>query len=143
MRRTPPAPPGLPPPAGATPPIPPRLQTRRPAAPPPQVVKTATATMTAVCSVNGNRDLEGFLPIIIACIAKPAEVPDCIHKLAATVFVQEVVEPALAIMVPLLERGLRERQTAIKRKTAIIIDNMCKLARARGQGACTPCGVPS
>lgn len=30
-------------------------------------------------------------------------------------------------MVPLLERGLRERQTAIKRKTAIIIDNMCKL----------------
>ena len=36
-------------------------------------------------------------------------------------------EPALAIMVPLLERGLRERQTAIKRKTAIIIDNMCKL----------------
>ena len=39
----------------------------------------------------------------------------------------QVVEPALAIMVPLLERGLRERQTAIKRKTAIIIDNMCKL----------------
>jgi len=93
----------------------------------PQVVKTATATMTAVCSVNGNRDLENFLPIIIACIAKPAEVPECIHKLSATVFVQEVEEPALAIMVPLLERGLRERQTAIKRKTAIIIDNMCKL----------------
>lgn len=39
----------------------------------------------------------------------------------------QVEEPALAIMVPLLERGLRERQTAIKRKTAIIIDNMCKL----------------
>ena len=93
----------------------------------PQVIKTATATMTTVCSVVGNRDLEAFLPIIVACIAKPTEVPDCIHKLSATVFVQEVETPALAIMVPLLERGLRERQTAIKRKTALIIDNMCKL----------------
>lgn len=55
----------------------------------PQVVQTATATMEAVCSVNGNRDLEKFLPVIISCIAKPAEVPECIHKLSATVFVQE------------------------------------------------------
>jgi len=29
--------------------------------------------------------------------------------------------------VPLLERGLVERETAIKRKSAVIIDNMCKL----------------
>ena len=93
----------------------------------PQVITTATACMTSVCSVVGNRDLEAFLPIIVSCIAKPTEVPDCIHKLSATVFVQEVETPALAIMVPLLERGLRERQTAIKRKTALIIDNMCKL----------------
>ena len=93
----------------------------------PTVITTATATMTKVCSVVGNRDLEAFLPIIVSCIAKPTEVPDCIHKLSATVFVQEVETPALAMMVPLLERGLRERQTAIKRKTALIIDNMCKL----------------
>ena len=93
----------------------------------PQVITSATAAMTAVCSVVGNRDLEAFLPIIVGCIANPAQVPDCIHKLSATVFVQEVETPALAIMVPLLERGLRERQTAIKRKTALIVDNMCKL----------------
>jgi elongation factor 3 len=30
-------------------------------------------------------------------------------------------------MVPLLDRGLAERDTAIKRKTAVIVDNMCKL----------------
>lgn len=56
----------------------------------PQVVESATKAMEAVCSVNGNRDLEKFLPVIIACIANPSEVPDCIHKLSATVFVQEV-----------------------------------------------------
>lgn len=47
----------------------------------------------------------------------------------------QVEEPALAIMVPLLERGLRERQTAIKRKTAIIIDNMCKLVEDEAAAA--------
>ncbi|KAI7115743.1 Elongation factor, partial [Hortaea werneckii] len=45
----------------------------------------------------------------------------------ATTFVTDVHEPTLAIMVPLLERGLKERETPIKRKSAVIIDNMCKL----------------
>ena len=36
--------------------------------------------------------------------------------------------PTLAIMTPLLLRGLRERSTPVKRKTAIIIDNMAKVS---------------
>ena len=35
--------------------------------------------------------------------------------------------PALAIMVPLLVRGMRHGETPIKRKTAVIIANMAKL----------------
>ena len=49
------------------------------------------------------------------------------HKLAATTFVQAVESPTLAIMVPLLLRGLRERVTAVRRKAAVITDNMAKL----------------
>ena len=41
--------------------------------------------------------------------------------------VQAVEAPTLSIMVPLLLRGLRERATAIKRKSCLIIDNMAKL----------------
>lgn len=40
---------------------------------------------------------------------------------------QAVEAPALAIMVPLLIRGLRHNETPIKRKTAMIIANMSKL----------------
>ena len=47
-------------------------------------------------------------------------------RLAATVFVQEVKGPALAIVVPLLARGLKKKQQAMKRKAATII-NMCQL----------------
>ena len=39
----------------------------------------------------------------------------------------QVEAPPLAIIVPLLVRGLRERTTAIKRKSCVIIDNMSKL----------------
>ena len=56
-----------------------------------------------------------------------AETTECIHQLAATTFVQQVEGGPLAIIVPLLVRGLRERTTAIKRKAAVIIDNMAKL----------------
>ncbi len=39
---------------------------------------------------------------------------------------QSVESPALAIMVPLLIRGLRHNETPIKRKTVIIIANMVR-----------------
>lgn len=87
----------------------------------------ATATMTAGCALVGNRDIEAMIPVIISCIKNPAEVQDCVHKLASTTFVQQVEAPCLALMVPLLLRGMRERVSAIKRKAALICDNMAKL----------------
>lgn len=84
-------------------------------------------TMNQACAAVGNRDIEKFVPALIQAMANPAEVAETVHKLSATTFVQAVEAPALSIMVPLLVRGLRERQTAIKRKSAVIIDNMSKL----------------
>jgi elongation factor 3 len=93
----------------------------------PEVKKAAYATMEKICALISNKDIERFIPELIKCIAKPENVPETVHLLGATTFVTDVHEPTLAIMVPLLERGLVERETAIKRKTAVIIDNMCKL----------------
>lgn len=91
-------------------------------------VKTqAVATMTKACKNIGNRDIEPTVPALLLSIQKPAEVPECVHKLAGTTFVQVVEAPCLALLVPLLLKGLRERVTAIKRKCAVIIDNMSKL----------------
>jgi len=49
------------------------------------------------------------------------------HKMAGVTFVQSVESPALAMIVPLLLRGLKERNTATKRQSAVIIDNVSKL----------------
>ncbi|KAJ5100331.1 Elongation factor 3 [Penicillium angulare] len=91
------------------------------------IKKAAYATMEKVCGLIVNKDIERFIPELIKCIAKPENVPETVHLLGATTFVSDVTGPTLAIMVPLLDRGLVERETAIKRKSAVIVDNMCKL----------------
>ena len=91
------------------------------------VKKAAYSTMEKVCGLIVNKDIERFIPELIKCIAKPENVPETVHLLGATTFVSDVTGPTLAIMVPLLDRGLVERETAIKRKSAVIVDNMCKL----------------
>ncbi|KAF3014734.1 hypothetical protein G7054_g6383 [Neopestalotiopsis clavispora] len=92
-----------------------------------EVKERAYKTMEKICELVVNKDIERFIPELIKCIAKPENVPETVHLLGATTFVTEVQEPTLAIMVPLLDRGLAERDTAIKRKAAVIVDNMCKL----------------
>jgi len=92
-----------------------------------EVKERAFKTMEKVCQLIVNKDIERFIPEVIKCIAKPENVPETVHLLGATTFVTEVQEPTLALMVPLLDRGLAERDTAIKRKAAVIVDNMCKL----------------
>ncbi|KAG6204515.1 translational elongation factor EF-1 alpha [Claviceps purpurea] len=92
-----------------------------------EVKERAYQTMEQICQLIVNKDIDRFIPELIKCIAKPENVPETVHLLGATTFVTEVQEPTLALMVPLLDRGLAERETAIKRKAAVIVDNMCKL----------------
>ncbi len=55
-----------------------------------QVKEAAQAATTDCFLVNGNRDIEQFVPQLVGCIAQPAQTTECIHKLAATTFVQQV-----------------------------------------------------
>ncbi|KIS67648.1 putative translation elongation factor eEF3 [Mycosarcoma maydis] len=92
------------------------------------VQKASRAALTKLCALISNKDIERFIPALINSLIHPVEeVPKTIQLLSATTFVQEVDSATLALMVPLLSRGLNERPTATKRKVAVIIDNMTKL----------------
>ncbi|KAJ3103734.1 translational elongation factor EF-1 alpha [Phlyctochytrium planicorne] len=93
----------------------------------PEVGEAATACLTETTATIANIDIIPFLPALVSCIARPQEVPETVHKLSSTTFVQQVEAPTLAIMLPVLNRGLSERAPAILRQCAVIIDNMCKL----------------
>jgi len=92
-----------------------------------QVKKAATDAMREALKVIGNKDIDHMTDKILTAITKPKEVPEIMHQMAGVTFVQSVESPALAMVVPLLLRGLREKTTATKRQSAVIIDNMSKL----------------
>lgn len=92
-----------------------------------QVKTAAIAAMTAACDVIGNRDMEHMTNDIVKAVVNPASVPEIMHNLAGVAFVQSVESPALAMVVPLLLRGLRVKETATKRQSSVIIENMSKL----------------
>eukprot|EP00992_Anisonema_acinus_P001619 TRINITY_DN10509_c0_g1_i7.p1 TRINITY_DN10509_c0_g1~~TRINITY_DN10509_c0_g1_i7.p1 ORF type:complete len:953 (+),score=249.63 TRINITY_DN10509_c0_g1_i7:298-3156(+) len=95
----------------------------------PSTKACAKQAMTTVCALVGNSDLDPFLPVLINALASPEAVPEALYSLAATTFVQAVDSSALAVMVPLLLRGLKERKTALKRQVAVITDNMARLVK--------------
>lgn len=49
--------------------------------------------------------------------------------LSSATFVAEVTAPALALVVPLLQRALNDRSMEVQRRTVVVIDNLVKLVR--------------
>eukprot|EP00439_Symbiodinium_sp_Y106_P059383 s2085_g8.t1 len=91
-------------------------------------VKTAALEcMTAICGCTGNKDLEPFLPAVVDAASSIDKTHACVEKLAGCIFVQNVEAPALAVTMPVLTRGLNDKNEEVKRTCCQIVDNMCKL----------------
>lgn len=75
----------------------------------------------------GNKDLEPFLPLLMESFRDISKSAEAIESLAGCVFVQNVTASTLAVMVPILRRGLRQSKYEVQRKSCIIIDNVCRL----------------
>jgi len=91
------------------------------------VKEKAKKAMTVVTGCSGNKDLEKFGACIVKAQEAAKNVPDCVEELAGCIFVQNVEAPALAVLTPVLVRGLNERNEQTKRRCCVIVDNMCKL----------------
>lgn len=92
-----------------------------------EIKTTAYNTMVSCCNVVGNSDIEHMTQHIVKAIMEPSKVQELMHELAGVVFVQSVKSSALAMVVPLLIRGLNSKLIATRRQSAIIVENMSKL----------------
>ena len=95
--------------------------------PKPVVQTTAKAVLAEIIKHSGNNDLIPFLPVVLSTFEDPSSTPDAVEKLAGCIFVQNVECPAITIIEPILNRGLKDPINEVKRKSCVIIDNMCKL----------------
>jgi len=95
----------------------------------------AKDAMTVVVGCSGNRDLAHFAPTIVKAQESLKYVNDSVEELAGCIFVQNVEAPALAVLIPVLVKGLNERSEATQRRVCVIVDNMCKLIDDEREGA--------
>ena len=93
------------------------------------VKEQAEETLGDVANAMDNMDVHPFIPQLVDAIADPDIVPDIVYALAGTTFVQTVTASALSLTVPLLKRGFKDSKTAIRRKCAVITENMAKLVK--------------
>lgn len=94
----------------------------------PKVQAAAKSALDEVASVIRNPEILQLVDEVLAAIARPVDETDrCLEELMETTFVNSVDAPSLALILPVVERGLRERQADMKKKAAKIVGNMCAL----------------
>ena len=94
----------------------------------PKVVEAAQHALKAIGDVIKNPEIEALSEYLLGAIAKPAELTQpCLDVLLEMTFVNVVDAPSLALIVPVLSRGLRDRRADLKKKAAKIAGNMCAL----------------
>jgi elongation factor 3 len=81
-----------------------------------------------LCGVIDNVDIIKIIPDVINGYMEPVKHTEkAMDELVATSFINEVDMSTLGLLVPILTRGMREKKIAVKRRSALVIGNMCKL----------------
>uniref|UniRef100_A0A060TFN6 ARAD1D24552p n=1 Tax=Blastobotrys adeninivorans TaxID=409370 RepID=A0A060TFN6_BLAAD len=95
----------------------------------PELSKAATKTITELANRLDNQDVVPRIPVIIKTLNDPRNVQECIKTLSQVTFVAEVTEPALALLVPILNRALNQTSTSqdALRQTVIVVENLTRL----------------
>ena len=94
----------------------------------PKVSATALNILRPICESVSNAELLGMLDLIILAIQNPQnKTEECLDKLMETTFVNSMDAPSLAIILPIILRGLRERTKELKQKAATTCGNICAL----------------
>lgn len=97
--------------------------------PHPKVQAAARDALKQVGSVVRNPELQALAPSLLAALADPAGAATraCLDALLDTAFVSAVDAASLALVAPVVHRGLRERSGEAKRRAARIVGSMATL----------------
>ncbi|GBG78816.1 hypothetical protein CBR_g28040 [Chara braunii] len=94
----------------------------------PKVQLAAQTALQQVGSVIRNPEIASLVPTLLVSIADPNKhTKTSLDLLLQTTFVNSVDPPSLALLVPVVHRGLRERSADTKKKAAQIVGSMCLL----------------
>ncbi|KAI4338617.1 hypothetical protein MLD38_023653 [Melastoma candidum] len=94
----------------------------------PKVQSAGQTALQQVGSVIKNPEISSLVPTLLKGLTDPNDQTKySLDVLLQTTFVNSIDAPSLALLVPIVHRGLRERSADTKKKAAQIVGNMCSL----------------
>lgn len=94
----------------------------------PKVQSAGQLALQQVGSVIKNPEISALVPTLLLALTDPNEyTKHSLDILLQTTFINSIDAPSLALLVPIVHRGLRERSAETKKKAAQIVGNMCSL----------------
>ncbi|KAF8392098.1 hypothetical protein HHK36_022440 [Tetracentron sinense] len=94
----------------------------------PKVQSAGQMALQQIGSVIKNPEISALVPTLLMGLADPnVYTKHSLDILLQTTFVNSIDAPSLALLVPIVHRGLRERSADTKKKAAQIAGNMCSL----------------
>uniref|UniRef100_J3LSA3 TOG domain-containing protein n=1 Tax=Oryza brachyantha TaxID=4533 RepID=J3LSA3_ORYBR len=94
----------------------------------PKVQAAGQTALQEVGSVIKNPEISALVPILLAALTDPNNhTKHSLDILLQTTFINSIDAPSLALLVPIVHRGLRERGVDTKKKAAQIVGNMSSL----------------
>lgn len=96
--------------------------------PHPKVKETAKQALVDISSVIKNPEIQTLSPILLGAISDPSnKTKEALEALLQCEFMHSIDAPSLALLVPVLNRALRDRGGDLKRKSTAIIGNISSM----------------
>ncbi|KAF9479098.1 ARM repeat-containing protein [Pholiota conissans] len=92
-----------------------------------QVRAAANKSLKQFGEVISNPEIQSLVPVLLKALVDPAKTPNALSALLKTSFMHYIDHSSLALVVPILERGLRERGADTKKKAVQIVGNLASL----------------
>ncbi|PBK90411.1 ARM repeat-containing protein [Armillaria gallica] len=96
-----------------------------------QVRIAANKSLKQFGEVISNPEIQSLVPVLLKALVDPAKTPMALSSLLKTSFMHYIDHSSLALVVPILERGLRERGADTKKKAAQIVGNLASLTDSK------------
>ncbi|CAH7688084.1 armadillo-type protein, partial [Phakopsora pachyrhizi] len=108
-----------------------------------QVRSAANSSLKRFGEVVSSPEISAMQDVLLAALVDPArKTGKALDSLLSTAFVHYVDSSSLALLVPIIERGLKERTADVKRKSTQIVGNLATLAEAKDLSPYLPQLVP-
>jgi hypothetical protein len=94
----------------------------------PKVKEAGSKALEDIGSVIRNPEVAGLSRVLMAALSDAQRTKEAIEALLSCEFMHSIDAPSLALLMPVLQRGLKDRSADAKRKSALIVGNMCTMA---------------